>query len=48
MKIFLNNRKIPLIPLYYENSFITDFKNKAELFVLQTMFPFGQSQQTSN
>ena len=33
MKIFLNNKKIPLIPpLYYENIFITDFRGKAELF----------------
>ena len=32
MKIFLNNKKIPVIPpLYYENRFITDFKKKAEL-----------------
>ena len=29
----LNNKKIPLIPpLYYDNHFITDFKEKAELF----------------
>ena len=29
----LNNKKIPLIPpLYYDNRFITDFKEKAELF----------------
>ena len=33
MKIFLNNKKIPLIPrLYYQNRFITDFKEKTELF----------------
>ena len=33
MKIFLHNKKIPLIPsLFYENRFITDFKEKAELF----------------
>ena len=33
MKIFLNNKKIPLIPpLYYENSFTADFKRKVELF----------------
>ena len=31
--MFLNNKKIPLIPpLYYYNRFITDFKDKAELF----------------
>ena len=31
--MFLNNKKIPLIPpLYYDNRFITDFKEKAELF----------------
>ena len=29
----LNNKEIPLIPpLYYDNRFITDFKEKAELF----------------
>ena len=33
MKIFLNNKKIPLIPpLFYENRFITDFRGKSELF----------------
>ena len=33
LKIFLNNKKIPLIPpLFHENHFITDFKEKAELF----------------
>ena len=33
LKIFLNNKKISLIPLlFYENHFITDFKEKAELF----------------
>ena len=33
LKIFLNNRKISLIPpLFHENRFITDFKEKAELF----------------
>ena len=31
--MFLNNRKTPLIPLlHYDNRFITDFKEKAELF----------------
>ena len=30
---FLNNKKIPLIPtLFHENKFMTDFKEKAELF----------------
>ena len=30
---FLNNKKIPLIPpLFHENRFITDFKEKADLF----------------
>ena len=30
---FLNNKKIPLIPpLFHENKFLTDFKEKAELF----------------
>ena len=33
LKIFLNNKRIPLIPpLFHENRFITDFKEKAELF----------------
>ena len=33
LKIFLNYKKIPIIPpLFYENSFITDFKEKAQLF----------------
>ena len=32
LKAFLNNKKAPLIPpLFHENSFITDFKEKAEL-----------------
>ena len=31
--MLLNNKKIPLIPpLYYDNGFITDFKEKAEFF----------------
>ena len=33
LKGFLNNKKIPLTPpLFHENRFITDFKEKAELF----------------
>ena len=33
LEIFLNNRKIPVIPtLFLNNKFITDFKEKAELF----------------
>ena len=33
LKIFSNDKKIPLIaPLFYENRFITVFKEKAELF----------------
>ena len=33
LKNFLNNKKIPLIPpLLYENCFITNFKEKAQLF----------------
>ena len=33
LKIFLNNRKIPAIPpLFHNNKFATDFKEKAELF----------------
>ena len=30
---FLNNKKIPLIPsLFHEEKFLTDFKEKAEIF----------------
>ena len=33
LKTFLNNKKIPCIPpLFHENKFMTDFKEKAELF----------------
>ena len=33
LKIFLNNKKIPIIPPLYNNSeFVTDFKKKTELF----------------
>ena len=33
LKIFLNNKKIPIIPpLYHNNEFVIDFKKKAELF----------------
>ena len=33
IKIILNNKKLPLIPPFYnENCFITDFKEKAKLF----------------
>ena len=33
LKIFLNNKKIPLIPhLFQRNEYVTDFKKKAELF----------------
>ena len=33
LKIFLNNKKTPIIhPLFCENRFITDFKEKAQLF----------------
>ena len=33
LKIFLNNKKTPIIPpLFYENRFITDFKEEAQLF----------------
>ena len=33
LKLFLNNKKIPIIPpLFHENKFITDFKEKAEFF----------------
>ena len=32
-KIFLNHRKIPVIPpLFHSNRFVTDFKEKAEIF----------------
>ena len=34
----LNNKKIPLIPpLFHENKFLTDFKEKAELFNCNTV-----------
>ena len=33
LRRLLNNKKIPLIPpLFHENKFVTDFKEKAELF----------------
>ena len=33
LKLFLNNKKIPILPLlFHENKFITDFKEKADLF----------------
>ena len=33
LKTFLNNEKIPVIPpIFYDNRFITDFKQKAEIF----------------
>ena len=33
LNFFLNNRKIPVIPpLFHSNKFVTDFKEKAELF----------------
>ena len=33
LKVFLNNKKIPIIPpLFHENKFVTDFEEKAELF----------------
>ena len=33
IKIFLNNKKIPIIPpVFYENRFITDFMEKVQLF----------------
>ena len=32
--MFLNNKKIPLIPpLYYDNRYISGFKEKGELFI---------------
>ena len=32
-RLLNNNKKIPLItPLFHENKFVTDFKEKAELF----------------
>ena len=43
LKTFLNNKKIPYIPpLFHENKFITDFKEKAELFnqFCKSMLPF--------
>ena len=39
LKIFLNNRKIPVIPpLFHNNKFVTDFKEK-----LNFLIPFSQS-----
>ena len=33
LKLFVNNKKIPIIALlFHENKFATDFKEKAELF----------------
>ena len=33
IKTFLNNKKIPCIPpIYHNNNYITDFKEKAEIF----------------
>ena len=33
LKTFSNNKKIPcILPLFHENKFITDYKEKAELF----------------
>ena len=33
LKIFLNNKKIPImLPLFHENRFITDFRRKAQFF----------------
>ena len=32
LKSFLNNKKIPCIPLFHENKFVVDYKEKAELF----------------
>ena len=33
LKTFLNNKKIPVIPpIFHDNKFITDFKQKAEIF----------------
>ena len=39
LKFFLNNRKIPVIPpLFHNNKFVTDFKEK-----LNFLIPFSQS-----
>ena len=33
LKTFLNNKKIPCIPpIYHNNNYITDFKEKAQIF----------------
>ena len=33
VKTFLNNKKIPIIlPIFHDNKFTTDFKQKAEIF----------------
>ena len=35
LKIFLNNRKTPIVPpLFYENTLVKDFTRKVELFNL--------------
>ena len=34
MKTFLNNKKVPcILPLFQDNKFVTDFREKAELFI---------------
>ena len=39
LKIFLNNRKIPVIPpLFHNNKFVIDFKEKTEL--INSFFDF--------
>ena len=38
LKSFLNNKKIPLIPaLFYENCFMTNFKEKANFLTLSLL-----------
>ena len=33
MKTFLNNKKVPcILPLFHDNKFVIDFREKAELF----------------
>ena len=29
---YLNKKKVPIIPLFHENEFVTDFEKKTELF----------------
>ena len=48
LKTFLNSKKIPVIPLIFRgNKFITDFKQKTEIFNSHCSKHLKQQQQTS-